>query len=140
MKHIYKDVSIYEKIWTIYGVLVILIVAIACLTCRSASGDPEWIEIEAKTNLQEDGSLIYTLDKDDKEVAIDSTGSGELVDFVGVTLEPTYSFVFYLGDELVGTLSWKDGTFTFDGDVEKSAQAFFDYLAMYDVVVKRRDQ
>jgi hypothetical protein len=37
-----------------------------------------------------------------------------------------YSVIFYKGAKRVGTLSWEDGPMKFEGDVEESAQLFFD--------------
>lgn len=43
--------------------------------------------------------------------------------------QPVTFLQFMDGDgEEIGRLDWKKGKFTFTGDVEKSAQGFFDYL------------
>ena len=35
---------------------------------------------------------------------------------------------FWERDEEIGRIEWKDGKFTFNGDMEASAQTFFDFL------------
>ena len=41
---------------------------------------------------------------------------------------PAYTVQFHKDGKAVGTLSWKDGPMTFEGDAEESAQLFFDNI------------
>ncbi len=45
-----------------------------------------------------------------------------------ITPENFYNITFHKDNKNIGRLHWDDGVMKFDGEVEESAQLFFDYL------------
>lgn len=45
-----------------------------------------------------------------------------------LTVDSINNVSFYSGSNVIGKLSWEDGTMKFSGSAEESAKIFFDYI------------
>jgi hypothetical protein len=85
------------------------------------------IETQLEFGFMKPDSLTSNLDKNYKFVYdAYTTNTNSFLVNSSLYVPPAYTVQFYKEGKPIGTLSWKDGPMKFEGDVEYSAQLFFD--------------